>query len=57
MWSRNGGCYRAKPFMFSGRYSYLLTGDGRHFDHLYEKRIAGVLVVRPAQYFGRRRRR
>lgn len=34
---------------------YLLTGDARHFDHLYGKRIEGVLVLRPAQYFARRR--
>ena len=36
---------------------YLLTGDVRHFQHLYGKRIEGVLVLRPAQYFERRRRR
>ena len=35
---------------------YLLTGDARHFGHLYGKRIEGVLVLRPAQYFERRRR-
>jgi len=29
-----------------GKAEYLLTGDGRHFDHLYGKRIVGVLVVR-----------
>jgi uncharacterized protein len=40
-----------------GKADFLLTGDVRHFGHLYGKRIAGVLVVRPAQYFGRRRRR
>jgi len=34
---------------------YLLTGDARHFEHLYGKRIKGVLVLRPAQYFERRR--
>lgn len=33
---------------------YLLTGDGRHFGHLYGKRIEGVMVLRPAQYFERR---
>ncbi len=33
---------------------YLLTGDARHFSHLYGKRIEGVLVLRPAQYFERR---
>ena len=40
-----------------GNADYLLTGDGRHFGHLYGKRIEGVLVLRPAQYFERRRRR
>ena len=30
---------------------YLLTGDARHFGHLYGKRIEGVLVLRPADYF------
>ena len=38
-----------------GHADYLLTGDARHFAHLYGKRIAGVLVLRPAQYFARRR--
>jgi predicted nucleic acid-binding protein len=36
---------------------YLLTGDARHFGHLYGKRIEGVIVLRPAPYFERRRRR
>jgi predicted nucleic acid-binding protein len=40
-----------------GKAGYLLTGDARHFGHLYGKRIEGVLVLRPAQYFERRRRR
>jgi uncharacterized protein len=40
-----------------GKAGYLLTGDVRHFQHLYGKRIEGVLVLRPAQYFERRRRR
>ncbi|MBV8450913.1 MAG: PIN domain-containing protein [Deltaproteobacteria bacterium] len=40
-----------------GKADYLLTGDARHFGHLYGKRIEGVLVLRPAQYFERRRRR
>ena len=39
-----------------GRAHYLLTGDARHFAHLYGKRIATVLVLRPAHYFTRRRR-
>jgi hypothetical protein len=39
------------------RADYLLTGDARHFGHLYGKRIEGLLVLRPAAYFERRRRR
>jgi uncharacterized protein len=39
-----------------GKADYLLTGDGRHFGHLYGKRIEGVLVLRPAQYLERRQR-
>lgn len=39
-----------------GRADYLLTGDARHFEHLCGKRIATVLVLRPADYFTRRRR-
>jgi predicted nucleic acid-binding protein len=39
-----------------GKADYLLTGDVKHFKHLYEKRIEGVLVLRPAQYFELRRR-
>ena len=38
-----------------GKADYLLTGDGRHFGHLYGKRIEGVMVLRPAQYIERRR--
>jgi len=38
-----------------GKADYLLTGDARHFAHLYGKRIKGVLVLRPAQFFERRR--
>lgn len=34
--------------------THLLTGDVRHFQHLFGKRIAGVLVLRPAQYFAAR---
>jgi predicted nucleic acid-binding protein len=37
-----------------GRADYLLTGDGRHFAHLYGKRIERVLVLRPAVFFRRR---
>jgi predicted nucleic acid-binding protein len=29
---------------------YLLTGDVRHFNHLFGKRISGVLILRPAEY-------
>lgn len=38
-----------------GKAGYLLTGDARHFEHLYGKRIKGVQVLRPAQYLDRRR--
>ena len=38
-----------------GKADYLLTGDAKHFEHLYGKRVGGVLVLRPAQYFERRR--
>ena len=34
--------------------THLLTGDTRHFGHFYGKRIQGVLVLTPAQYFRRR---
>jgi len=34
---------------------YLLTGNGRYFDHLYGKWIADVLVLRSTEYFKRRR--
>jgi predicted nucleic acid-binding protein len=40
-----------------GKANFLLTGDGRHFGHLFGKRIDGVTVLRPAQYFERRTRR
>jgi uncharacterized protein len=49
---------RDQPFLLAaihGKADYLLTGDARHFAHLYGKRIKGVLVLRPAQYFERRR--
>jgi len=39
-----------------GKADYLLTGDARHFGHLYGRRIEGVMVLRPAQYFERRRK-
>ena len=34
-----------------GKTNFLLTGDDRHFGHLYGKRVEGVTVLRPAQYF------
>ncbi len=34
-----------------GKAAYLLTGDARHFEPLFGKRIEGVGVMRPAQYF------
>lgn len=37
------------------RATYLLTGDARHFGHLYGDRVEGVMVLRPAQYFLRHR--
>ena len=40
-----------------GKADFLLTGDGRHFGHLYGKRVEGVMVLRPAQYFERHARR
>jgi uncharacterized protein len=40
-----------------GKADFLLTGDGRHFDHLYGKHVEGVMVVRPVQYFEDRTRR
>ncbi len=38
-----------------GNADYLMTGDARHFGHLCGRRIEGVLVLRPVQYFARRR--
>jgi predicted nucleic acid-binding protein len=38
-----------------GKADYLLTGDIRHFEHLYGKRVEGVTILRPAQYFERRK--
>jgi uncharacterized protein len=37
-----------------GTANYLLTGDARHFAHLFGKRIEGVLILRPAEFFRRR---
>lgn len=36
--------------------NHLLTGDKRHFDALYGKRVGGVLVQTPAQYLRSRTR-
>jgi hypothetical protein len=33
------------------RATHLLTGDIRHFGPLHGRRVAGVLVLRPAEYF------
>ena len=33
--------------------THLLTGDARHFGALYGRRIAGVWIVRPAEYLRR----
>jgi hypothetical protein len=35
--------------------SHLLTGDFAHFGHLYGSRIAGVLILPPAEYLSARR--
>lgn len=35
--------------------AYRLTGDRKHFGHLYGAKIAGVRVMRPADYLDRRR--
>ena len=48
-----------QPILLSaihGKAEFLLTGDARHFEHLYGKRIDGVMVLRPAQYSAHRRR-
>lgn len=34
--------------------THLITGDRRHFGHLFGKKVAGVLVVRPADYLAAR---
>ena len=35
--------------------SHLLTGDFKHFGHLFEKQISGVLILPPAAYLRGRR--
>jgi predicted nucleic acid-binding protein len=42
-----------RPILLSaiqGEAYFLLTGDARHFGHLYGRRVQGVMVLRPAQY-------
>jgi predicted nucleic acid-binding protein len=39
------------------RATHLLTGDRRHFGQWYGKRIGGVLIQSPAQYFQHQPRR
>jgi len=34
-----------------GKADFLLTGDLRHFGKFYGTRVAGVLVLRPAEFF------
>lgn len=34
----------------ASRCTHLVTGDRRHFGHLFGKKVAGVLVLRPADH-------
>lgn len=34
--------------------THLVTGDRQHFGHLFGRRVAGVLVLRPAEYLAGR---
>lgn len=34
--------------------THLITGDRKHFGHLFGKKVAGVLVVRPADHLAER---
>lgn len=34
--------------------THLITGDRHHFGHLYDKKVSGVLVIRPANYLAAR---
>lgn len=36
--------------------THLITGDRKHFGHLFGKKVAGVLVVRPSDHLARRGR-
>ncbi len=38
------------------RSTYLLTGDKEHFGAYFGRRIGGVLILLPAEYFHRRKR-
>jgi len=38
----------------AGGASHLLTGDKRHFGHLFGKAVRGVMIARPADYLRRR---
>jgi hypothetical protein len=58
-WRTSGSTRKTGRFLLAaihGRANYLLTGDAGHVGSLYGKRIEGVLVLRPRQYFERRRR-
>lgn len=35
----------------SAKATHLLTGDRKHFGHLFSTQVAGVLILSPAQYF------
>lgn len=37
--------------------THLITGDRQHFGHLFGTTVAGVIVLRPADYLARRVRR
>lgn len=37
--------------------THLLTGDRRHFGAYFGRRIGGVLILPPAEYFAHRRKR
>ncbi|MFB3880260.1 MAG: DNA-binding protein [Armatimonadota bacterium] len=41
----------------AARCTHLLTGDAQHFGALYGRRVAGVLVLRPADYLRMRQPR
>ncbi len=39
------------------RATHLLTGDKKHFGRLFGRRLGGILVLPPAEYFERRKRK